>query len=215
RQRASKAQDYILQTWSLFVAWLFTIKIRVEGQQNYSENGVLFLFNHSSHFDIPLFYASVRKPSTRFGAKIELFKVPFLSGVMKRSGVLPIARHRREEVMQLYSDSIARVYAGESFVLAAEGTRQPTPGVGANFKSGPLVFAIQGQFEIQPVVIRGAYDILPKTQLFPSWGKWINPVRVSILPPVSTKGLTLDQRDQLKASLHAMMTAEYNRLTLK
>lgn len=215
RVRARPIQDYILRAWSLFVARLFTIKIKVEGQENLSKNGVLFLFNHSSHLDIPLFYAAIEKHSTRFGAKIELFKVPFLSGVMRISGTLPISRQQREQVLQLYDESIERVHKGESFVLAAEGTRQPAPGVGANFKSGPLIFAINGQFEIQPIVIRGAYDILPRTQIFPSWGRWLNPVRVSILPVVSTKGLTLDDRDRLKANLHDMMSREYNRLTLK
>jgi 1-acyl-sn-glycerol-3-phosphate acyltransferase len=214
REKASRWQDFILRTWSLFVAKILSMKIRVEGQQNLSSNGVLFLFNHSSHLDIPIFYASVEKPTTRFGAKIELFKVPFLSGVMKQTGTLPISRHQREQVLQLYADSVKRVESGDSFVLAAEGTRQPAPGVGAHFKSGPLIFAITGQFEIQPVVLRGAYDILPKTSLFPSWGRWVNPVRVSILPPVSTKGLTLDDRDQLKARLHDMMSKEYNRLIL-
>lgn len=211
-ERARRAQDYIFKSWAAGLLKMFTVEVQIFGRENLVDRGVLFLFNHTSHYDIPVFYHSVHRPWVRFGAKIELFKIPIMAQIMKRTGTLPIARQAREQVMQLYRDSIERVAKGESFVLAAEGTRQPRPGVGESFKSGPLIFAISGQFEIQPVVIWGAYEILPKTRLFPSWGKWHNLVRVSILPVISTRGLGLEDRDRLKSEIRARMTAEYQRL---
>lgn len=205
-------QNKILYTWALLVKFMFNIELTVSGTENLTNQGVLFVFNHTSHFDIPTFYMSVQRRA-RFGAKIELFKIPIFASVMRIMGVLPIARGEREKVLQLYKDSIERVAMGESFILAGEGTRQSEPGVGESFKSGPFIFAIGGQFPIQPLVFQGASEILPKNKLFPGWGRWINPIHVSILPIVPTKGLTLEDRDNLKTKVRDSMDHAYRVLT--
>lgn len=205
---SARHQDKILYTWAMLVKYMFNIELTVDGTENLTGHGVLFLFNHTSHFDIPIFYMAVRRRA-RFGAKIELFKIPVFASVMRIMGTLPIARGEREKVLQLYKDSIERVAQGESFILAGEGTRQPDPGVGRNFKSGPFIFAIGGQFPIQPLVFHGASEILPKNKLFPGWGRWINPVHVAILPVVPTKGLSLEDRDNLKQKVRDSMDQAY------
>lgn len=209
RSAAVRHQDFVLHTWGTIVLKAFNVHLTVEGKENLAREGVLFLFNHTSHFDIPIFYAAIQKRA-RFGAKIELFKIPIFASIMRVTGTLPIARGEREKVLQIYQDSIARVERGESFVLAAEGTRQPEPGVGKNFKSGPFIFAISGQFPIQPLVFRGASEFLPKNNIIPGWGRWINPVHVTILPAVPTKGWALDNRDQLKQKVHDSMEKAYS-----
>ncbi len=208
---SARHQDQILYSWAVLVKYMFNIELTVDGVHNLDDQGVLFLFNHTSHFDIPIFYMAVRRRA-RFGAKIELFKIPVFASVMRIMGTLPIARGEREKVLQLYKDSIDRVALGESFILAGEGTRQPLAGVGGNFKSGPFIFAIGGQFPIQPLVFKGGNEILPKNKLFPGWGRWINPVHVSILPAVPTKGLTLEDRDNLKVAVRDSMEKAYRAL---
>lgn len=203
-----KLQDWILLNWASVLMRIFSIEVTVKGRENLSPEGVLFIFNHASLFDIPIFHAAIHK-TARFGAKIELFKIPFFSMAMRKFGVLPIARGEREKVLKLYEESIEHVRRGVSFVLAAEGTRQDVEGVGDKFKSGPFIFAIQGQFPIQPVVIKGASKVLPKSGWVAGWGRWHNPVTVTILPPVPTQGLTLEDRETLKQSVREMMTKAY------
>lgn len=203
-------QDRIFHVWGDLTMWLFNIKLKVVGTENLTSHGALFIFNHASLFDIPVFYAAVRKRA-RYGAKIELFKIPIFSAAMRATGTLPIARGERDKVLKLYDDSINRVTeGGESFILAGEGTRQPTAGVGKSFKSGPFIFAISGQFPIQPLVINGAAEVLPKKHLFPGWGRWVNPITVTILPEVSTKGVSLEDRDQLKQKVRDSMEKAYH-----
>lgn len=206
--RARKLHDWIIWTWARLTCWSFSIDIEVEGLENLHPHGVLFLFNHTSHFDIVVFHAAITK-STRFGAKIELFKIPIFGQSMKASGVLPITRSERDRVLKLYEESIERVHKGESFILAAEGTRHEGPGVGEKFKSGPFIFAINGQFPIQPVVIKGTHQILPRWRWLPAWGRWHNPVRVQVLPAVSTAGYQVDDRERLKETVREMMTKAY------
>ena len=100
---------------------------------------------------------------------------------------------------------------GECFVLAAEGTRQPVPGVGAKFKSGPFIFALSGQFAIVPIVLRGAAECLPKGRLLACTGQWRYDLTMTILPPVPTVGLTEEDRPRLQEDIKAQMTKAYNK----
>ncbi len=200
--------DLIIHSWGVVTCSLFGVKIEVVNPENLPKGGCLFLFNHTSQFDIMIFHAAFKKHA-RFGAKIELFKIPIFGKTMTAFGALPITRGDLQKVIDVYRASIPRVHAGESFILAAEGTRLPRPGVGDKLKSGPIIFAIEGQFPVVPVVIVGAYEILPKSALFPSFGRWHNHVRVKVLPPVSTQGLNIDDRHKVAEQIRAQMTKAF------
>jgi 1-acyl-sn-glycerol-3-phosphate acyltransferase len=152
------------------------------------DHGVLFLFNHQSHFDILSIHASQFR-RMRFGAKIELFKFPFFGSAMRLSGVLPIARENREEVLQVYRDAQKKFAEGWSFILAPEGTRQSKPEIG-RFKKGPFLFAIAAQVPIVPIVIKGADQILSKGGIWINMGVWSRTIEMRYLAPIETRGLT-------------------------
>jgi 1-acyl-sn-glycerol-3-phosphate acyltransferase len=160
--------------------------------------------------DIPVLYAYFPR-SFRFGAKIELFKIPFFGKAMELCGVLPIDRSNRNKVMQVYENAIARVKKGEAFALAPEGTRQKEATLG-RFKRGPFEFAINAQMDIVPVVLAGAYDVLPKDGVLINVGRWRRKVIVQILPRVSTKGLTIEQVDGLLENVRSQMDPIYIQL---
>ena len=200
--------DFIIWSWCRLNLFFFNVSVELKGQENLPKEGCLFVFNHSSHFDI-LAFTGVVKKRHRYGAKIELFKIPIFGPAMRATGMLAIHRADRSNVLALYEKSISRVYRGESFILAGEGTRQTQPGVGENFKSGPFVFAISGQFSIVPVVIKGAYECLPKGKLLPCVNQWHHKIQVQILPAVSTKGLSLEDRPKLRDDVRKIMVTAY------
>jgi 1-acyl-sn-glycerol-3-phosphate acyltransferase len=204
-----KWADKAIYAWACVSTFVYGVRVFFSGQHNIPKEGCLFVFNHSSHFDIICIYDQLRK-SSRFGAKIELYKIPIFGQALKASDVLPIARGEKQKVFQLYEDSIPRVHAGESFILACEGTRQPTPGVGERFKAGPFIFAIQGQFPLVPIVIKGAAECMPKHEILPCKNQWRYNVLVQVLPAISTKGLTLDDRQRLQDDVRNLMTKVYN-----
>jgi 1-acyl-sn-glycerol-3-phosphate acyltransferase len=178
---------------------MFGVKVHVEGEENIPRGGAVFLFNHSSFFDIFAVAGYIR--GVRFGAKIELFKIPIFGWAMRRTGTLPIARHRKEEVFKVYKEAEDRLRAGEKIALAPEGTRQETEEKLGHFKAGPFVFAISAQVPVVPVVIKNASYILPKDSYLPNLGTWSRHITVRILPPIETKNLRVEDRPVLQGQV--------------
>lgn len=195
-------EDHIVVFWTRNACRLFGVKVEVKGLENIPPGGFLYVFNHTSFFDI--FAMNGWLGSFRFGAKIELFKIPIFGPAMRRAGILPIARSQREEVFKVYSAAEARIKGGERFALAPEGTRQETERLGP-FKAGPFIFAINAKAPIVPVIVKGAAAILPKGHIIPNWGVWKQTVTLEVLPPVSSQGYTLDQRPLLQEKVRKIM----------
>lgn len=201
---------FVRWIWARPLLWIAGIRVEVRGQPPQSERGFLYLFNHSSHIDIVILMAMLN-PTPRFGAKIELFKIPFFGQAMRRVGALPIARAQREKVLQIYQEAEARVAQGESFALAPEGTRQTQRQLG-RFKTGPFIFAINAQMNIVPVVLAGALDLQPKGSLLINPKGWTWKVIVEICEPFSSQGLTLEDVGSLQERVRNHMAATFDRL---
>ncbi len=185
--RSSRAIDFVInELWAKSVLWLVGVAVEVRGQEHVPQGGkgFLLLFNHTSLLDIPVLFGNFPR-SFRFGAKIELFRVPLFGAAMRACGILPIDRNNRSQVMQVYEQAITRVDAGECFALAPEGTRQDAQTLG-RFKRGPFEFALNAQMNVLPVVIAGVPRILPKQSLLANAGRWRRTVLVEITPPISS-----------------------------
>ena len=115
-----KVDDWHIRTWGKINYRAFGVRLSVHGIENIPTEGCLFLFNHSSFFDI--FALCGALPSVRFGAKAELFKIPVFSQAMRMMGTLPIARQKREEVYKVYEEAKLRLKT-EKFALSPEGGR--------------------------------------------------------------------------------------------
>lgn len=173
--------------WTYFPLALYGIRVKAFGLENLPRgSGGLFVFNHQSHFDI-LAVHRVVDVTLRFGAKIELFKIPLFGRGMRIAGALPIVRDNRAEVFRIYKEAEVRFSKGDSFILAPEGTRQPTPKIGS-FKRGPFTFAANAKAIIIPTVIVGAYEVMSKKDWLPMMNRLTGTVEVHFLAPVSTIG---------------------------
>ncbi len=200
-------EDAVVYAWAKGSCRMFGVKVEVSGEHNIPAGGFLFVFNHTSFFDI--FAMSGYLGSFRFGAKIELFKIPFFGTAMRRAGILPIARARRDEVFKVYEAAQSRIQAGERFALSPEGTRQETEILGP-FKSGPFVFAINAKAPLVPVIVKNAAAVLPKNHIVPNWGVWSRTITLEVLPPVSTDGWDIKQRPQLQEKVRQIMAPHFS-----
>lgn len=196
-------EDRIVYLWTRTICRMFGVRVLVHGSENIPDGGFLYVFNHSSFFDI--FAMSGYLGSFRFGAKIELFRIPFFGAAMKRAGILPISRSRRDEVFKVYQAAESRIRNGERFALSPEGTRQDNDRVLAPFKSGPFVFAINAKAPIVPVVVKGAADVWPRHTYIPMMGTWRRTITLEVLPPISSEGFTLEQRPLLQERVRKAM----------
>lgn len=214
--RSRKLLDLaIVYLWSMPIIRMAGGRVEVRGAENAGnvhDKGFLILFNHASLMDIPVLYAYFPR-SFRFGAKIELFKIPFFGKAMEWCGVLPIDRSNRNKVMKVYESAIARVQKGEAFALAPEGTRQNHPLILGKFKRGPFEFAVNAQMDIVPAVLAGTAETLPKKSLLLGAGKWRHRMILQIMPRVPTMGMNVEQVPELQEKVWAQMNPVFVQLS--
>lgn len=205
QQRAATA---LIRGWAWVLLTTFGISVEVEGEENVPRaGGGILVFNHQSHFDIPAIMLATAQ-QIRFGAKIELFSIPFFGAAMKSIGTLQIARDNRSEVLKIYQQAAKRFADGILFVLAPEGTRQREPRLG-RFKKGPFIFAVNARVPIVPVVLKGAYDVLPPKALLVNVGRWRRTIRLKFLPPIETTGFSAETLESLVSETFAKMNSTF------
>jgi 1-acyl-sn-glycerol-3-phosphate acyltransferase len=202
-----KFDNWIMVTWGNLSFKIFNVDLKVFGAENMGKKqGAVILFNHSSFMDILAMCYGLY--NIRFGAKIELFKIPIFGYCMARFGTLPISRGNREEVFKIYEEAKVRFARGERFCLSPEGGRfysdQLLP-----FKAGPFVFAINSQVPLIPVVIKGAYEVWPKGSILANSDKWQRTIEIHVLEPVSTVGYTTKTRGALQDKIYKLMNEVY------
>ena len=194
--------SFFINIWGRVTCWTFGIDVKVEGRENIPDSGCLFLFNHSSFFDV--FALCVALPEVRFGAKAELFKIPVFAQTMRMMGTLPIARNNREEVYKIYEEAKVRFANKEKFALSPEGGRFYGPHL-SPFKAGPFIFAMSAQAPLVPVVITGAYECLPKHAIFTNKERKNRTIHLQILKPVSTVDFDKNGRQLLQYTVYSKM----------
>ncbi|MCM2282940.1 MAG: 1-acyl-sn-glycerol-3-phosphate acyltransferase [Bdellovibrionaceae bacterium] len=200
--------DRLLLLWGRTILAFFNVKVQLHDMNNIPmDRGALVLFNHQSHFDIPCLSGHMPK-RMRFGAKYELFKIPFFGAAMRAVGTLPILRENRSEVFRIYREAESKLAGNWSFALAPEGTRQARPEIGT-FKKGPFLFAVNAQAPILPAVIAGAYDVLPKGKCLPNADRWTRTVHLRFLPPIETKGMSIADVHALTRQTQEKVVAAY------
>ena len=208
--RTRRGEQVIIRAWGKTLLALFNVHCHVEGLEKIPPQGVLFLFNHTSHFDILIIHA-VTPRICRFGAKVELFKIPLFAQAMRAAGALPIARGNRAQVFRVYQEAEARLANGESFILAPEGTRQTVADIGP-FKAGPFVFAINAKVPIVPIVVEGAIDIMHKKSLLINWGTWRKDIFVRFLDPIIPSAWDLNEVGNLQNATREKMHEAFHQM---
>ena len=163
----------------------------------------LYCINHRSNVDVVAFEALFpRCPRLRGLYKAEVGKVPVLGRAMQLVGFVPVDRANRASAIASVDAAAARLAAGDSFIIAPEGTR--ARGVEMlPFKKGGFVMAIKAQVPVVPVALHGTAEAMPRGRF------WVKPgvVRVEVGEPVSTAGLTLEDRDRLTETVRGRLQA--------
>jgi 1-acyl-sn-glycerol-3-phosphate acyltransferase len=199
-------ETWIMSTWGKVAIKIWGVKVVVKGLENIPKGSCLFVFNHTSFFDI--FAMEAAYGEFHFGAKIELFQIPVFGAAMRRMGILPIARQRRESVFKVYEEAQKRAALGEKFALSPEGKRNERETL-LPFKAGPFIFAINSKMPLVPVVIKGAHEILSKNQILPNWDRWTRTLTVEYLPPISTEGYSIEERTALQEKTYEAMKVHF------
>ena len=95
--------NFISYYWNRIVLFLSGVEVVSGGVEHLPKEGCLFVFNHRSYYDVPGLGIAFKK-TFRYGAKSELFKIPFFGWALKWFGTLPIHRGNREKVLRLHEN---------------------------------------------------------------------------------------------------------------
>ena len=139
------------------------------------------MFNHQSAIDLLLVCKLLRGNFVGI-SKDEIRKIPLVGRIFAIGGAVFVDRFDKAkaiEAMQPVVDAIKK--DGLSVCIAPEGTRSPTPKLGA-FKKGAFHIAMAAKVPIVPIVFKNALDPLPKHGLVIRPGT----VQVVVLPPIPT-----------------------------
>jgi 1-acyl-sn-glycerol-3-phosphate acyltransferase len=162
--------------------------------------GAVYAPNHSSPIDIPAMLLA--RPGLRFLAAADLFRIPLLAGAMRSLRTIPIDR-RHADVAHGQLDELAATERLDDIAIFPEGGIAPASGR-LPFKTGACVLAIRTGVPIVPVAIHGSADVLP-----PRGHLAVRPgtIRVELLEPVDTAGLTIEDRGDLRDRVEAAVVA--------
>ena len=140
----------------------------------------IYVANHASLLDAVLICSTFGE-NLRILAKDTLFKMPWIGPILKKERHIRVHRSKGKSACQnAIKEAISgAIGEGASVLIFPEGTRTPDGKLGL-FKHGAFYNAIQNHVPIVPLVIRGAYEAMPKTTLKIRPGK----CSIDILPPV-------------------------------
>ncbi len=198
-----------ISRWGLsFLSFVSGVRLTVEGRENLDKKQqYLILANHKSSVDI-LVLARILPLHFKFFAYSRYFSIPFFGWGMALAGYIPVHRSSKVKSYKAIQKGINILSSNQaSLLIFPEGTRIEEHYI-KWFKHGFLWIATKSQKPILPVVLEGTFEIKKrKVPLF-----YPGRVRVSILPPVPTTGLTKDKWPQLRQELEKQFQKEYARL---
>ena len=168
-------------------------RVQVRGLEKLDpRSAYVFVPNHRSHFDIAALIGTL--PGARFAGKKQLFDDPGLGPPMRALGMIAIDRDDPSAARRALDEAAESGGRKISVVIFPEGTRAP-PGEMLPFKGGAFVFAIQAQVPIVPIAVHNTANVMPAHGYLSILG---GPVVVEILDPISTAGMTTEDRNHLK-----------------
>ncbi|HLY09977.1 MAG TPA: lysophospholipid acyltransferase family protein [Planctomycetota bacterium] len=154
-------------------------KFRVFGLENLpKEGGMLLASNHQSVLD-PVLVAMVLPKEMHFMARRTLFRNPIFRAIIVSYNAFAIERDSAD--VKGVKEAIRRLESGAILLVFPEGTRTGDGSIG-RMKPGIGMLAERAAVPIVPVLIDGAYGVLPKGARFPRFGR-ISIVFGKPLPP--------------------------------
>lgn len=169
-------------------------KVRITGAEKLPRTGSFVLApNHYSEFD-PLIVALAvwrigRAP--RFMAKESLFKIPVVGWLLRRTGMIPVARtSSAAAAKQTMKQSAELVEHGRGVIVYPEGTLTRDPDLWPmRGKSGAVRLALADGIPLIPMAQWGTQEIMGRYQKGLSLWPLRKPVRVVIGDPVDVSDL--------------------------
>lgn len=198
--RSGDAVLRLARFWSRAILVAAGVKITVRTQRPLDpKRPYVFMANHASASDIWSLFIAIPFP-VRMIAKKQLGKIPFFGWAMHAGRFIFIDRQNPIAARRSIEEAARRIKRGHSVLLFPEGTRSRDGTLGP-FKKGGFHLAIASGADIVPCGIRGSRHVMPRGSMLIYPG----PIDVEVGEPISTVGLTDDDRDALLERVRAQI----------
>ncbi|MBN2440411.1 MAG: 1-acyl-sn-glycerol-3-phosphate acyltransferase [Spirochaetales bacterium] len=179
--------------WSKHLAFFCGVKVISHGAENIDpKKNYLYVSNHESYSDIVALFLGIPYRLS-FIAKKSLFLIPFWGWAIYLIGHIPIDRSNPKKAKKSIEKACKKIQKEHRSIFGfPEGTRSRS-GKMAPFKLGLFGMAITTGIDVVPIALRGTREVMTP-------GSFIirpHPVYLDILPPISVKGYTQRNKNEL------------------
>ena len=198
----------VIQLWGKTTLQILGIQVELlnENNINHQESRIV-ICNHQSALDT-LWGAMICPPAPLVIGKKEILYVPILNLLWWVFKFIRIDRSNSiKAIHRLKNVATEIVQNKRSLYVSPEGTRTPHGSI-LPFKKGPFHIAIESQAPICPVVVVGCFELMPKGKLRAKPGR----IRIKFLPPISTRGLTVQDLNSLIERTRNTMIQAYEEI---
>jgi 1-acyl-sn-glycerol-3-phosphate acyltransferase len=158
----------------------------------------VFVANHQSNAD-PFLVAMVPW-EMKWLSKKSIFDIPLLGWMMRTAGDVEVDRGNKESARRALAEMRDRLDRRLSILVFPQGTRSPDGSVG-EFREGAFRLAIEAGVDVVPLVVDGTAESLPKGSI--AFKK--TSATLTVLSPVSTRGLTSDDAPALAEKVRTLI----------
>jgi len=175
--------------------WDFRV---VDGVHPDPRRPYVFVANHESNAD-PFLVAMVPW-EMKWLSKKSIFDIPLLGWMMHVAGDVEVDRGNKESARRALIEMRERLDRKLSIIVFPQGTRSRDGSVGP-FRDGAFRLAIEAGVDVVPLAVSGTLESLPKGSIaFDETS-----ATVTVLPPVSTKGLTIEDAPRLAEEVRGLI----------
>jgi len=198
-----KTAHRIASIWGRAILLVSRVQVSITGLSHIDPSRAYILMaNHQSVFDIPILLGCLPL-QFRWLAKAELFKIPIFGQGMRSCGYISIDRGNQASSFESIAHAARTLSQGKSILIFPEGTRT-RDGKLRPFKKGGFVLAVDAGAPIVPIIIRGAFSLLPKGRLHVNAPAHI---QMRILAPIATTSYSRDTKESLMERVRERMLA--------
>lgn len=199
-----RAQDIIflflkIWAWTFSILCFFPVRVKNKYLKD-PKKAYIYVSNHNSYLDAIAIVIAIPGSFKPLG-KIEMAKAPIF-GMIYRRVVVMIDRNSKESRARSVEELQYDLSKSRPILIFPEGTMNRTNSALADFYDGAFRLAIETQIPLAPFVILNARNLFPRDKPLSA-----RPGAICCIfaKPVEVSGLSMDDLEELKATIHKSM----------
>ncbi len=172
-----------IRFWGKAILSILGIRLELVNENPMTDRrGRVVIINHQSALDI-LWTAAIAPPASMAIGKKEVIFIPIINLAWWAFGFVRVDRKNHSKALQALAGVGEKIRREQrSLFIAVEGTRTFKGDI-LRFKKGAFHIAKEAGAPIYPIVVDGAFQLLPRNRFLPKPGV----IRLLFLPPVGAE----------------------------